>query len=654
MLGQNRLINNYESQGEVLKMKVKPRFLIIGLVVLSLVAAFAVFAASAFAAPAPNAIKLSWNDSYSGKGLELKADTSARTDASGDKIASNAQSADFPGLYFRWDDKQKDDGVLLVSSDVFSWFKDGKFVITAKNSNNYWDYQITEASGVKVDTINGQAIYAYQIPKQFQVLDNKGKAQTESLKNINMVFISGNWRTYTVDIQKVWLDRDGNPTTKPAFASATFTNGYALGKTTVRLYANDTYPVNFTENAVNRHDFVSVSVNGDVSHHNNVDLTAQEGKTYTIVFTNRCNDATLNIVKNWNLNGLYDELPAGLAATFTNGYVVGDNQTLPAGTEVNFSENPNDWSDIVLIGGIQYKVTTELQSITVNGHRVSQVDFTADKYRNYTVVFTNKLVATKLLPDPTYTVNKVWLDADGITPVDPSDYPGLTQATFNGGTILAGDTVTAQPFDQISVSEDPLNWTNTYSDSDFTYTEYFILVATDVNGNPVDSVDFAAEDGTDYVITFTNQLQIDAVPNTTPPETTIAEGKIPSTQHYDRWWNDYGVLCYAGNTTHVTGEERDYFVAFADGFWDNYSEVSIGFGTKNNILFTMTFTKDGLLDDSVPGGVIPYEAYTIPLSWGSHYSNGAFLGTALDGVWFADPFNNGAGAEQAWFMELTK
>ncbi|MCL2643639.1 MAG: hypothetical protein FWD52_09085 [Candidatus Bathyarchaeota archaeon] len=45
-------------------------------------------------------------------------------DVSGDKISSNAHSADYTGLYFYWDDKQKDDGVLLVAERVFDLFQD--------------------------------------------------------------------------------------------------------------------------------------------------------------------------------------------------------------------------------------------------------------------------------------------------------------------------------------------------------------------------------------------------------------------------------------------------------------------------------------------------------------------------------------------------
>ena len=60
-----------------------------------------------------------------------------RTDASGDKIPSNAHSTDFPGLYFYWNDKQKDPSVLEVQDWVFDLFEGGSFILTAKNTRAY-------------------------------------------------------------------------------------------------------------------------------------------------------------------------------------------------------------------------------------------------------------------------------------------------------------------------------------------------------------------------------------------------------------------------------------------------------------------------------------------------------------------------------------
>ena len=133
--------------------------------------------------------------------------TSARTSANGDKISSNAHSGDYPGIYFYWDDKQKDDGILKVDPLVFLLFEDNQFVVTAKNSNAYWDYTIRPKDGVP--TKDGYLLY--QIPRYFMTADKKGKLTNDELKNINMIFISGNYKPARVWVNKIWLNEEGKP-----------------------------------------------------------------------------------------------------------------------------------------------------------------------------------------------------------------------------------------------------------------------------------------------------------------------------------------------------------------------------------------------------------------------------------------------------------
>jgi len=68
-----------------------------------------------------------------------------RIGASGDKIPSNAHSADFPGIYFIWDSKQKDNGYLKVDASMFDTAE--SFVLTAKESSTYWDFTIAPQPG---------------------------------------------------------------------------------------------------------------------------------------------------------------------------------------------------------------------------------------------------------------------------------------------------------------------------------------------------------------------------------------------------------------------------------------------------------------------------------------------------------------------------
>ena len=98
-----------------------------------------------------------------------------RTNASGPKITSNAHSADFPGIYFIWDSKQKDNGFLKVDASVFKDY--ASFTLTSKESSTYWDFVIAPQPGQE-ETSDG--CYVFFIPK---IYNNK---------NINMVFVS-NW-----------------------------------------------------------------------------------------------------------------------------------------------------------------------------------------------------------------------------------------------------------------------------------------------------------------------------------------------------------------------------------------------------------------------------------------------------------------------------
>ena len=95
-----------------------------------------------------------------------------RKNASGTKIPSNAHSADFPGIYFIWDSKQKDNGYLKVDANVFNTY--ASFTLTSKESNTYWDFEISPQTG---QSLTADGCYVFFIPKVY------------NQKNINMVFI---------------------------------------------------------------------------------------------------------------------------------------------------------------------------------------------------------------------------------------------------------------------------------------------------------------------------------------------------------------------------------------------------------------------------------------------------------------------------------
>ena len=117
-----------------------------------------------------------WNGaSDRGAAVDIAAvQNDVRKNASGPKITSNAHSADFPGLYFIWDSKQADNGYLKVEASLFDVYS--SFILTAKVSNTYWDFEIAVQPGQE---LTADDCYVFFIPKV-----------PEAGKNINMVFVS--------------------------------------------------------------------------------------------------------------------------------------------------------------------------------------------------------------------------------------------------------------------------------------------------------------------------------------------------------------------------------------------------------------------------------------------------------------------------------
>ena len=97
----------------------------------------------------------------------------SRQNASGPKIPSGAYSEEFPGIYFIWDSKSNNNGYLFVDSTVFNVYTN--FVLTTKESSEYWDFFIKPQDGQQT-TEDG--CYVFFLPRV------SGK------NNINMVFLS--------------------------------------------------------------------------------------------------------------------------------------------------------------------------------------------------------------------------------------------------------------------------------------------------------------------------------------------------------------------------------------------------------------------------------------------------------------------------------
>ena len=96
----------------------------------------------------------------------------------GNSISSNAHSADYPGIYFRWNVQQKDVGYLKVHASVFDEYEG--LILTAQESNIYWDFLITLQPGQQMTS---DGCYVFKINKLIEKF-----AQKEY--NINQVWIT--------------------------------------------------------------------------------------------------------------------------------------------------------------------------------------------------------------------------------------------------------------------------------------------------------------------------------------------------------------------------------------------------------------------------------------------------------------------------------
>jgi len=703
------------------------------ILVIALVAGcFAALPWTANAAPTPVPGNPSWDIKYKtaqviqpSSGPAADIPNNPRNNASGDKISSNAHSADFPGLYFYWDDKQKDNGVLLVNPDVFDLFTDGQFILTAKNSNNYWGYTISKATGTLID-----GVYAYGISKQikYNEIGNNGKisAKTDDLKNINMVFIDGKYKPATLTIEKVWLDEEGLEIAKPDNREATFNKPYTLGENTIEITdfssAVNGKKVTITENTIpgyktlqnpktvtikadekitveftNQKQYAKITIEknwdllpdsatpcaifniydlaGNPVHRNvcpgtylvkegtytikekpisgftltspnNIEVTVAADETKKVSFTNKEDQATINLNKVWvDPDATTISKPANVEFSWTD-FASGwaddvSDVTVKAGTRIVIGEDfKGSWTDDD--GELQYTVTCS--SITVNGDVVTEVDFVVAKDQTYDIVFTNQVTVTKIEKEATVIVTKIWVDKNGdaISAPDGIDAKLTKPWRFGEHTVAAGTKISfnEKPItpdskemmtpvtrslglwsaweptgktrikDGIEYTEIVRTRTITESQEKITTTTSYELVGVTINDKPSDdNVCFTAEGGKEYKIVFTNKVVIDLKVEPIITEDIEREfdelsrelppkdigGPIPSESHVGKWWADgHGVIALAGSsiTGHLPGQ---YAVGISKSGFDKFGgTVYVGYGSGIDKLDTIiAFNSDG-------------------------------------------------------------
>jgi len=477
------------------------------------------------AAPTPVPGNPAWKAEYSksaNKGTPAPV-LRDRGNAAGDKISSNAHSADYLGLYFYWDDKQKDDGVLLVNENVFEYFKDNYtvtlpnvdkkqaansitfakgehgFVLTAKNSNNYWGFKISKKTGQIIDTINGVKIYAYAIPKRFQFINDKGKNDKEDLKNINMVFIDGQFKPAYVLLSKAWFDEEGKLIWKPFENVAlnkelAFSNGLKLGlneedfgEVTFSSYveAMKGKTLNITETKFPAgYEFKAANVLSNDGFHryinNGVSLTLKPGEKAAVLFENQKQWAYITIEKEREL---------------LSGSVAPDAEFNIYDLDDNLIEGPVSPGTYQVKAGT-YKVVEEgIPGFTLVTANNIEVDVAAGG--SETVSFTNNEDRA------TVTLTKVRVDADGEITDEPEGAEFKWTGNYETGTVKAGTPITiGEEFVKYWTEEDEegIEWAY-----EVTLIEISGVDSTNLN-NTEDGVDFIAKSGEEYNIVFTNQV----------------------------------------------------------------------------------------------------------------------------------------------------
>jgi len=616
------------------------------------------YAAPESGKPDPKPGNPMWDDVYKGQGALVDPSVSARTDASGDKITSNAHSGDVPGLYFYWDDNNKSvlDGTLLVADSFFDLVKgeagSRAFTITAKNSNAYWDYEIVEGAGNVV--VKGSGVSAYKIPRFFMytqsdkktgalVIDKKTGLPVlvkDELKNINMVFISGDWIDATITIEKIWLDEEGNEFTGDN-SLVKFNAPYVLGDNTIG---------GITSLGGKKVTVTEAAIPGFTTKQNPISVTVKPGDTKSITFVNQKQWANIKINKVWLADcdcidecvyqAVYDgyhivAAPDDIKAEFTiNGQaaVLGNNQVKAGAYTVSELDG--------LLAGSGWELYSE-----------NDVAITVAAGKCETVTFYNLFVPGTAA----VTIKKEWIDWD-----EENDSHGLKVVFTDGeNDCYSGDTIYYTPLPaggmDVSISEIVDEAGFIKEDAEYTYSWALLFIDVFLDGELIDTIegDDAAKltlfDKDDYLLVFCNV--IDRKKKTVDPKDIT--DKIPSKTHIDKWWDAYGILAYGGSSN----KDKDvYFVAFDDDFWQKNASVTIGFGTKDklDILATIYLDEEGNLacdhdkiifyDQQIGGSVYFDNHYTTPKEKNHKFdiSICAYFGNPLE-----------SGKMQLWLLNIT-
>jgi len=626
----------------------------------------------AFAASAPVPGNPSWDAKYkAAKTLEPSLGPAAnipnnpRDNASGDKIPSNAHSADVPGIYFYWDDKQKDSGVLLVLPEVFDMFVNAEFTLTAKNSNNYWGYTIKKDAAYLID-----GVYAYGIPKQLQYIsvDNKGKEkqEKEDLKNINMVFIDGQYKPAYFVIGKVFYNEVGRVygtgdnnwdwrgmareslELPGLYDLVSFNNGYVIGinKVEIKDYKSAWFgkTITVTEN----------DIPGFLPAEKSISVTVKWDTLPTITFKNYKQWANIDINKVWLNECVCDECEC-VDCIEIDGiwyHVV----AAPDDVKAEFTIN----GVTAMPGANQVKegayIVSELPVAGWNLISANDVEVSVAAGGSVSVTFFNCEIP--IIPaKASVTLVKEWAldwvgDYANIPVVSFTELLGLERSVGNNGVF---DYEGFEAGLEVAFSE-VVGLGFVDEDDEYYYFWELDEVVVENGGDYLYSlyaspVGLELYDGDDYVLTFVNKIYR-IKKNVDPLD---INDKIPSKTHVDKWWEAFGVLAYGANS----GNDKEiYYLGFSAEFWDVNESVTIAYGTSGKYDYVITITAvevDGVLELVFTGDLeITVKEYTyVAVYFDNHYTlpkekDHEFLISV--GAYFGNVYESGA--RQIWLVSI--
>jgi len=333
--------------------------------------------------------------------------------------------------------------------------------------------------------------------------------KVEELKNINMIFIGGNYKDAYLIIEKSWYDEEGALITDAALIAElnkllSFNNKLGLGMNIIEI-------TNYTDAALGKKVTVTEgAIPGYEAWENpkSAKVKWDDNPIKVVAFDNQKLWGKIKIEKEWDHILADTVAPDVLFDIYNaNGVLVVADAELGIYYNVKSGEGPFKVVEQPIPGYTPEEGTIEGVVVEAGG--------------KVTVSFANKEDRA------TVEIKKVWSNGDTFDPVDTTKT--IPAVSFTNDYELGKITVKAGK--NIAFEEDPV--TLTFVDDDYTYTFEFEkvevdgVVQVDGNGDPINEVDFNAVKDAEHVITFYNKWVRVPLPATVIIEKLWFDGDDP-------------------------------------------------------------------------------------------------------------------------------